>query len=328
MEWDRMISIIPRMLFNTAIFVPGVTALPIVKNYLARQSFGTGGTDSARYCYSVWLRHLVKSSESGLGTRPRVIAELGPGDSLGMGLAGLLSGASKYYALDVVSHANAERNISILHELVRLFSEKANIPDDDEFPRVQPKLNNYKFPEHLFESELMNANLSADRVQIVENSLRDCLSKESIVQFSAPWLDAAIIEDGMIDMLFSQAVLEHVDDLDNAYKSMGRWLKPSGFLSHVVDFKCHGYAESWNGHWTYSDLQWKLIRGKSSWLLNREPYSVHMRLLALEGFQVVAQDIVRRESDLRTKDLAGRFRGMDPDDLSISDVFFQATKVH
>ena len=57
----------------------------------------TGGTESARYCYSVWLRHLclAQSADPRLGV-PRVVAELGPGDSIGIGLAALLSGVEKY----------------------------------------------------------------------------------------------------------------------------------------------------------------------------------------------------------------------------------------
>jgi hypothetical protein len=50
-------------------------------------SRGTGGTTSARYCCSVWLRHISCAHENGLSTRPEVVAELGPGDSLGIGLA-------------------------------------------------------------------------------------------------------------------------------------------------------------------------------------------------------------------------------------------------
>ena len=46
----------------------------------------TGGTDSARYCYSVWLRHLVLGTRSAaVKSIPRVVAELGPGDSIGIG---------------------------------------------------------------------------------------------------------------------------------------------------------------------------------------------------------------------------------------------------
>ena len=54
---------------------------------------GTGGrTNSPRYCYSAWLKHLVMAHQNNLDPYPSTIAELGPGDSLGMGIAALLSG--------------------------------------------------------------------------------------------------------------------------------------------------------------------------------------------------------------------------------------------
>ena len=44
---------------------------------------------------------------------PAVIAELGPGNSLGVGLAGLISGAEKYYGLDVVKYSSSSETLSI-----------------------------------------------------------------------------------------------------------------------------------------------------------------------------------------------------------------------
>src|SRR3977135_940863 len=41
-------------------------------------------TQSARYCYSVWLRHLVNAWQQGLHTLPEVVVELGPGSSQGV----------------------------------------------------------------------------------------------------------------------------------------------------------------------------------------------------------------------------------------------------
>jgi SAM-dependent methyltransferase len=312
------------ILFNAATFVPGVTSIPVVKNYLDHRERGTGGTVSARYCYSVWLRHLVKAAESGLNTRPEIVAELGPGDSLGTGLAALLSGASRYYALDFVQHVTTERNVQVLHELAHLFEQQADIPDDSEFPLVIPKLRSYRFPGDLIGDG--RANVSPARIRGIEAALRGDFSRDAIVQYRAPWLDGSVIEDASIDMLFSQAVLEHVDELSDAYKAIRRWLKPTGFMSHAVDFKSHGYAREWNGHWRYSDLQWKFVRGKRSWLLNREPYSTHVRLLGQEGFRIVHEEPVSRPSALGARELAKRFRHLDPADLTTSDVFFQAVK--
>ncbi|MGY8685783.1 methyltransferase domain-containing protein [Bradyrhizobium sp. UFLA05-153] len=313
------------IVFNAVTFVPGVTAIPGVRDHLARRDKGTGGTISARYCYSVWLRHLVKAAESGLDTRPQVIAELGPGDSLGIGIAALLSGASKCYALDVISHVTAERNIQVLYELAELFSRRADIPDEAEFPIVIPKLKSYRFPEQLITNGA--ANTSATRIREIESALRGT-SQGGAVQLRAPWLDAAVIEDGTIDMLFSQAVLEHVDELSEAYDAMRRWLKPGGFMSHSVDFKSHECAREWNGHWSYSDLKWALVRGKRSWFLNREPLSTHMRLLHKNGFRTICEDAVTRPSALRPQHLARRFKNLAPADLTTSDVFFQAVKQH
>ena len=40
---------------------------------------GTGGTNSARYYYSVYLRHLVTAVAHGLSIEFREVAEIGPG---------------------------------------------------------------------------------------------------------------------------------------------------------------------------------------------------------------------------------------------------------
>ncbi len=125
-------------------------------------------------------------------------------------------------------------------------------------------------------------------------------------------------------MIFSQAVLEHVEDLKNTYKSMYSWLKPTGFMSHQVDFRSHGTSHEWNGHWTYSDFLWKLIKGKRAYLINREPYSTHIKILEEEGFQKVFDTKNKLKSNLTIDKLSKRYKTMESDDLTTAGVFFQA----
>lgn len=297
-----------------------VTLLPGA-HLLLRQP--TGGTDSARYCYTVWLRHLVFAQRSGLRALPRVVAELGPGDSIGIGLAALLSGADRYLGLDVVPLASLQRNLSVLDELIELFGRRSAIPDGEEFPQVKPRLERYDFPTELLSSRLSPA-LAHDRLERIRRALREAPGAGSMIEYCAPWNDAAVIQPGSVDLIFSQAVLEHVDDLAGAYAAMRCWLKPGGWISHQIDFRSHGTAHQWNGHWCYSDFTWKLVRGRRPYLLNRQPRSTHSRLLAREGFRVVSEQAVTLASAVPRGRLAARFRDMTEDDLTTAGWFVQA----
>lgn len=86
-----------------------------VRKVLSRKKFdhSTGGTNNSRYCYAVWMRHLVFAYNNGIKDICGTIAELGPGDSLGIGLTGLLTGCDKYYALDVHRYWDISRNVQI-----------------------------------------------------------------------------------------------------------------------------------------------------------------------------------------------------------------------
>jgi hypothetical protein len=41
-----------------------------------------------------------------------------------------------------------------------------------------------------------------------------------MIQYHAPWFDARVIEPETVDMVYSQAVLEHVDELAGIYRAM------------------------------------------------------------------------------------------------------------
>jgi hypothetical protein len=306
-----------QLVAGLATYLPGVYRL---------FSKGTGGTNSARYCYSVWLRHLVMAQRNGLSTNPKIVAELGPGDSLGIGLAALISGCEQYYAFDVVEYANVERNIAIFDELTALFANRTPIPGDDAFPDVKPDLVSYDFPVDILDEARLTTALESKRIATIRNAI--CISEgnNSVIQYKVPWCGPSVVRRESVDMIFSQAVMEHVDDVKDTYKAIRSWLKPNGYVSNQIDFKCHGTAREWNGHWAYSDLLWKLIKGKRPYFLNRVPHSEHISALMKAGLTVVCDKTVQSKSSLTQSDLARRFRRISDDDLMTSGAFIQAKR--
>ena len=308
---------IKQLCYGLSSFIPGVY-----------ESFSkkTGGSNNARYCYSVWLRHLIIAYENKLYNYPEIIAELGPGASLGVGFAGLLSGANRYYALDAVKHSNIENNLLVFDELIKLFQNRENIPGEEEFPLVKPYLDSYDFPKHILTDELLNITLEKSRIEKIRESIKNINNDDSLIKYIVPWYDPGIIIENTIDMIYSQAVLEYIDDLANAYNAMRLWLIPGGFFSHQIDFKCHGTHKLWNGHWTISNFIWKLIKGKRPFYLNREPHSTHTKHIENQEFKIIVDNKVVLDSEISGSDLTKKFRYLTDDDLITSGTLIQAAK--
>jgi hypothetical protein len=138
------------------------TMVPGLHRIFARP--GGGGTDSPGYCYSVWLKHLTLLWHSGLREMPRSVAELGPGDSLGVGIAALLSGASRFYALDVVAYSNTEKNLRMLDDLVERFRRRAPRPTKG-WPDFDEHLDANLFPSHILTDEVLAKTLALTAFQ-------------------------------------------------------------------------------------------------------------------------------------------------------------------
>ncbi|NIQ00504.1 MAG: methyltransferase domain-containing protein, partial [Nitrospinaceae bacterium] len=174
--------------------------------------------------------------------------------------------------------------------------------------------------------ERLERYLHPDRLETIRQSIRNPKGPQSVIQYQAPWTDFKAMREESVDLILSQAVLEHIDDLEKAYQAMQAWLKPGGVMSHCIDFKCHNTADQWNGHWTYSDFIWNWMRGKRPYLLNREPLSTHLQLHRRCGFTQVELEKTQLPSHLKREDLMPQFQNFEADDLVTSTVFIQSRK--
>jgi hypothetical protein len=307
---------IAQLFFGIATFIPGVYRLRSKKN-------GSGGSYSARYCYSVYLRHMTMAKTGNFSTTPSVVSELGPGDSLGIGLMALLLGAEKYYAFDVVRFASDEKNLKMLDELISLLKHQEDIPNEIEFPRINPKLDNYKFPLDIYSKKFLSECLSSDRINRIKKSIK---KNHGMIEYRAPWLDEININTGSVDMIISQAVLEHIDELELAYKVMYRWLKIDGFMTHSIDFKSHGKSSTWDGHWKIPNWYWFLLRGARPYLINRQPLTVHQKIMEKHKFHIVLIKRIISNPTFSNLKLNKEFLTISKEDRKTSGVFIQARK--
>lgn len=285
----------------------------------------TGGSVSARYCYSVFLRHLCFLHACGLSARHDSIAELGPGDTIGISLMGLLLGASRVEALDVVRYANNVRNARILTDLVELLRARAPIPDEQEFPEVYPRLPDYGFPSFL-DDEVCSAATDPRRVRMIAAALEGEPSDIGI-HYYVPWQECWARNSPGVGFVVSQAALEHVEDIEAVHHSLAGGLRIGGVVSHVIDFKSHDMTANWDGHLQYGSLTWRIVKGRRPYLLNRRSPADHLLAMQAAGFEIVRTWRAIVPPTLSRSGLPPRFRHWSDEDRSTTTMVVVGRKV-
>lgn len=312
-------SLVPPHLWNVARGL--YTYLPGARRHWRE----TRGTDSAAYCYEVFLKHLTLCCAAGMRGVPGSLAELGPGDSIGIGLAALVAGSRRYHAFDVVPYSRSDRNERVLHELVGFFRERR--PNRSwGWPNYDHLLDARFFPSAILDDRRLARSLAPGRLRRIEAALRGGDGGGELrVWVHCPWMSAAEVEPGSVDWILSQSVMEHVDDPEAAYAAMHRWLRRGGFLSHQIDLSSHELYPEWNGHWGVPAWEWWLVRGRREYLINRLPYSAHGRLI--RGlFDVRTELRLERRGGLADGRFRAPFDALTPEERRTVGYFVVAVK--
>ena len=164
---------------------------------------------AARYDMSVvrsWLRYYEDYLGTGAGVRGKRVLELGPGEDLGVGLTLLAQGADRYHALD--AHYLLDNTPAEFYEvLFRLLGEEHSGLDEAELRR-QLRLSLSQSPEKL-----------DYRYQ--------------------PDFDLRIFDRSSIDIVFSQAAFEHIDDPVRTISTLSELVTPGGVVVILIDFMTH-----------------------------------------------------------------------------------------
>ncbi len=248
--------------------------------------FRHGKMDSYNYAWNVLSRHtkqIHSEQDNWYGL------ELGPGDGILSALLAPALGAAGLTLLD--SGDYADKDINKYHQQVNDFLAK---------------FHHYVLPDYTNCTSI------------------DKLLKSAGGAYHSKGLNSLkILPDDSFDLIYSQAVLEHVrrDEFSETIRQCRRLLKPNGVMSHVVDFKDHlggglNNLRISSGLW---EQNWFAF--KSNFYTNRLRFSEVVKICEDSGFTLKTAKVSRYEvTPIQRKQLASEFSRISDDDLSISEV--------
>jgi hypothetical protein len=257
---------------------------------------------------------------------PRSVVELGPGASIGAGIAALLSGAERYTAIDAKAHASQERNLRVMQELLALFRDRAPRPVAG-WPSFDQYLDERMFPADTLTEERLRDAMAPARLERIARAVTgsDPMPAGEIAVDYHTWSDPPRAL-GDVDLVFSHVVVNQVEDLAGLYSTCARWLKPGGWMSHQVDCTSLHTTDEWNGHLCVGERTWKVMQGNRPYFVNRERLATHLALMRRHGFSIVRVLRRLRDDGIARESLAPRWRHISDEDLRTASAFVIARR--
>ena len=260
-----------------------ISRLPLVGSYAFWQSFGLfrhGSMDNIYYSYRVFSEHMEKTKVHPL--KGKVLVEIGPGDGLSTAVIAASFGASSV----LIDEGNfVAKDTNYLVTLCDFLQKKGLSP-----PNIS----------------------STDNISEI---LLKCKSKyltNGVQSFSK-------ISDDSIDIIFSQAVLEHVSrqDFFKLAEECYRVCKSKAICSHQVDLRDH--LGGGLNNLRFSNKVWESdFFKKSGFYTNRIQYDEILKIFKKAGFSCNEYAVNRWDNlPLSKNKLSNEFKHLSLENLKV-----------
>lgn len=224
--------------------------------------------------------------------------EYGPGDVPGVALLMLAHGAEKVWCVDRFPLVHlSDKNVDVLRQLLARLTPEQAARAEACFARAGDPTSGFR----------------PDKV--------DYLVRASGMSGLT----------GAVDLVYSRAVLEHVNDLDASYADMRRALRPGGVAIHLVDLRSHGLHRSHPLDFLcWPSWLWSLMYGYKG-VPNRWRLSHHLAAARAAALQVDTLAPTTRLDAASVQVvrpcLGGPFRALDDDDLAVQGFWLIGRRV-
>jgi SAM-dependent methyltransferase len=290
-----------------------------------RRSAYWSGHVSAERPYGIWIKHLVLLRAAGMGKLPDDVAEFGPGDSTGVGLASLLSGVRKYCGFDAAHFVDTERDVGLVGEIAQLVRQRAAAQKG--WPDIAQYLHDPAWADVMAPTAS-----SVERVRELAAALAHAVvtayepGDPRPIRVLAPWQPHACQFRAEFDMVFSHSVVQYVDDIDHFFTACAALLRPGGWMSHQIDLSSMRMTRTWNGHLAYSDAVWRFVTSRQPYFPRRWLVPDYLAAARRAGLQVMQVSRLQDPTGLSRNRLALPFHAYPDEELQCRGAFLVARK--
>jgi len=170
-----------------------------------------------------------------------------------------------------------------------------------------------------YESEVSTAASNGDQGHRQANEVDYVLGMAE----KTPLLDATF------DLIFSNACLEHVREVEAVAMENWRVLRSGGRAVHQIDMRDHRHFEAPQTYMRYGDLSWRMMNPlTATGYQNRWRLSQYVRAFENCGFRVTAErkQSVDSEVSIPRDKLAPTFQNIGDEDLQVTGCLLVAEK--